>query len=95
MARDAQERDALKRLDEFRSTDASELDNALIDEFMTGQASRADFLRHASVIGLSATAIGAALGTAGYASPARASTRAAKAGGRLRLGVIPAPAKPM
>ena len=85
------ERDPLKRLDEFRNTEASELDNALIDEFLTGQASRADFLRHASVIGLSATAIGAALGTAGYAAPAQAAARAVKAGGRLRLGVIPGP----
>ena len=89
------ERDPLKRLDEFRLTQASELENDLLDEFMTGQATRSDFLRHASVIGLSATAIGAALGTAGYASPARAATRAVKAGGRLRLGVIPAPARPM
>ena len=89
------ERDSLKRLDEYRNTQASELDNTLIDEFLTGQASRADFLRHASVIGLSATAIGAALGTAGYAAPARAATRAVKAGGRLRLGIIPAPARPM
>ena len=89
------ERDPLKRLDEYRSTQASELDNALIDEFLTGQASRADFLRHASVIGLSATAIGAALGTAGYAAPAQAAARAAKAGGRLRLGIKPAPARPM
>ena len=88
-------RDPLERLDEFRNTQASELENTLIDEFMTGEASRADFLRQASVIGLSATAIGAALGTAGYAAPARAATRAAKAGGRLRLGIIPAPAKPM
>lgn len=85
------ERDSLRRLDEFRQTEASEIDNALIDEFLTGQASRGDFLRHASVIGLSATAIGAALGTAGYAAPAQAATRAIKAGGRLRLGVIPGP----
>ncbi len=89
------ERDPLKRLDEYRLTQGTELENTLIDEFLTGEASRADFLRHASVIGLSATAIGAALGTAGYASPARAATRAVKAGGRLRLGIIPAPARPM
>ena len=89
------DRDPLKRLDEFRQTQASPLENTLIDEFLTGQASRADFLRHASVLGLSATAIGAALGTAGYASAAVATPRAVKAGGRLRLGVIPAPARPM
>jgi peptide/nickel transport system substrate-binding protein len=85
------ERDPLKRLDEYRLTQADSLENTLIDEFLTGQASRADFLRHASVIGLSATAVGAALGTAGYASASVAVPRAVKAGGRLRLGVIPGP----
>ena len=80
------ERDPLKRLDEFRNTEASELDNALIDEFLTGQASRADFLRHASVIGLSATAIGAALGTAGL----RSTCSGSHAG---RQGRRPAPAR--
>ena len=89
------ERDSLKRLDEYRLTQADPLENTLIDEFLTGEASRAEFLRNATVIGLSATAIGAALGTAGYASAAVAVPRAVKAGGRLRVGIIPAPARPM
>ena len=88
-------REELRRLDEYRLNQAGELENALIDDFFTGEYSRGDFMRRATVLGLSATAIGAVLGTMGYAAPARAATGAVKAGGRFRLGIPPAPALPM
>lgn len=89
-------RDPQRELDEYRLHQASELENALIDDFFTGEHTRGDFVRQATVLGLSATAIGAALGAMGYAAaPARAATGAVKAGGRFRLGIVPAPAKPM
>src|SRR4029079_13599214 len=89
-------RDPREQLDEYRLTQATELENALIDDFFTGEYTRGDFVRHATVIGLSATAIGAALGAMGYAAgPARGATVAGKAGGRFRLGIVPGPAKPM
>ena len=88
-------REELRRLDEYRLNQAGELENAILDDFLTGEYSRGDFMRRATVLGLSATAIGAALGTMGYAAPARAATGAVKAGGRLKLGINPAPAKPM
>ena len=90
------DRDPRTQLDEYRLNQAGELENALIDDFFTGEYSRGDFVRQATMIGLSATAIGAALGAMGYtAAPARAATRAVKAGGRFKLGIVPAPAKPM
>ena len=90
------DRDPRKQLDEYRLNQAGELENALIDDFFTGEYSRGDFVRQATMIGLSATAIGAALGAMGYAAaPARGSPQAVKAGGRFKLGIVPAPAKPM
>jgi len=91
------DRDERKQLDDYRLNEAGELENALIDDFLTGEYTRGDFMRLATVLGLSATAVGAALGSMGYASPAHAASRAAaaKVGGRLRLGIVPGPAKPM
>jgi peptide/nickel transport system substrate-binding protein len=84
------DRDALRSLDEYRFN-AGPLENNLLDEFIDGEVDRASFLRHASVIGLSATAIGAALRTLGMGAPAYGATVAGQAGGRLHLAVIPGP----
>jgi peptide/nickel transport system substrate-binding protein len=84
------DREALRSLDEYRFN-AGPLENNLLDEFLDGEVDRASFLRHASVIGLSATAIGAALRTMGMGAPAYGATVAGQAGGRLRLAVIPGP----
>ncbi len=85
------DRDPRKQLDEYRLEQAGPIENSLIDDLLSGEASRGEFLRRATVLGLSTTAIGAALGTAGFAAPAFAAPKAVKAGGRLRLGIIPGP----
>ena len=89
------ERDPRQQLDDYRLNEAGELENALIDDFLTGEYSRGDFMRRATVLGLSASAIGAVLASMGYAAPARAASEVVKAGGRLKLGIVPGPAKPM
>lgn len=78
-------------LDEFRRSQSGPLESTLIDEFADGSIDRATFIRRATVIGLSATVIGGALATLGGAAPAFASRGVAKAGGRLRVGIIPPP----
>jgi peptide/nickel transport system substrate-binding protein len=78
-----------RRLDEYRRQ-ANAVENTLIDDFLAGDMDRSTFLRRASVVGLSASALGAVLGTVGT-SPALART-AAKVGGRIRVGIVPPPA---
>ena len=56
-----------KLLDQVRSR-SSELENETIDEFVAGRLSRRDFLRRGSVIGLSATSMGAVLAACGNAN---------------------------
>lgn len=85
------DRDARESLDDYRLNQAGPLENALIDELVSGELSRGDFLRRATMLGLSATAIGAALRALGHAPLAYAGTAAGRAGGRLRLGIIPGP----
>ena len=85
------DRDNLRALDEFRSTQAGPLENSLIDTYFSGELDRGSFLRRATVLGLSATTIGAALRAMGQAAPAYGATAAGAAGGRLRVAVIPAP----
>jgi len=86
-------RDMMRRLDEFRRDAAGPLENALFDDFGSGEMDRQEFIRRASVLGLSVTAIGTALGAFGSAAPAFASQGggAGKVGGRLRVGIIPPP----
>jgi len=85
--------DMMKRLDEYRRDDAGPLENALLDDLASGEMDRQEFIRRASVLGLSVTAIGVALGAFGRAAPAFAkpAARAVKVGGRLRVGIIPPP----
>ena len=85
------DRDNLRALDEFRSTQAGPLENSLIDDYFSGGLDRGSFLRRATVLGLSATTIGAAIRAMGQAGPAFGATTAGTAGGRLRVAVIPAP----
>jgi len=86
-------RDMMRRLDEFRRDDAGPLENALFDDFGSGEMDRQEFIRRASVLGLSVTAIGTALGAFGVAGPAFAGTDAGavRIGGRLRVGIVPPP----
>ena len=91
------DRETRRIIDDYRLDQAGELENALIDDFLTGEYSRGDFVRRASVLGLSVGAIGSVLGAMGYAPQALAapSVGAVKVGGRLKLGIVPGPAKPM
>jgi peptide/nickel transport system substrate-binding protein len=84
------DREAKRRLEEFRR-EAGPIENNLIDELVEGELSRGEFLRRASIFGLSASAIGSALAALGEAPLAFARPEAGLAGGRIRLAVIPAP----
>ncbi len=86
------DREELRRIDEFRRQ-AGPLENTLIDELADGEMDRATFIQRASVIGLSATTIGAMLKTFGHGAPAFGATQAVRAGGRIRVGIIPPPTK--
>jgi peptide/nickel transport system substrate-binding protein len=84
--------DEMKRLDEYRFSQAGPLENDLIDEFAEGGIDRGAFIRRATILGLSMGMIGSAL--AAYDAPlAFGAPSRARAGGRLRLGVLPPPAK--
>ena len=85
--------DARKRLDEYRSTEAGPVENTLIDEFIDGEVNRREFLRRASIVGVSASVVGTVLGALGEAPLAFAGTQAARQGGRIRVGIIPGPTK--
>ena len=60
-------------LDRLRSG-RSELENHYIDELVTGNVSRREFLRRGSTIGMSAPLLGAILAACGASSPATSSS---------------------
>ena len=70
-----------------------EIANHIIDEFAAGRLSRRDFIRRATVVGISASALGpilAACGSSGTSSPASTGTSAAasgKPGAVIRAGI--------
>jgi peptide/nickel transport system substrate-binding protein len=86
------DREELRRIDEFRR-EAGPLQQTLIDDLADGEMDRSTFIQRASVLGLSATTIGAMLKAFGHAPPAFGATRAVSAGGRIRVGIIPPPTK--
>ncbi|HEY1369635.1 MAG TPA: ABC transporter substrate-binding protein [Gaiellaceae bacterium] len=86
------DRETRRWLEGYRRDEAGPIENALIDDLASGELDRAEFLQRASVIGLSATTIGAALGVFGHAPLARAATGAVKVGGRIKVAIIPPPA---
>ena len=75
-----------RNLQEMRANEGPAV-NTLIDEFSNGDMDRGDFLRRASLFGLSMGAIGTVLHALGDAPLAYAGPRAVNAGGRLRLGI--------
>jgi peptide/nickel transport system substrate-binding protein len=85
------DRESRRHLEEFRR-EAGPVENTLIDEFVDGELSRADFIRRATVFGLSASVIGTALGALGEAPLAFAGSEAGQVGGRIRVAIIPPPA---
>src|SRR5437879_3772051 len=84
------DRESRRRLDEYRR-EAGPIESNLIDELVEGELSRAEFIRRATVFGLSASVIGTALGALGEAPLAFAQSEVGRAGGRIRLAVIPPP----
>ncbi len=81
-----------EEIDDYRRNQAGPLENDLIDEFADGNIDRRGFIQRATVLGLSMGVVGSAL--AAYDAPrAFAAASRGKAGGRLRLGVLPPPAK--
>jgi len=87
------DRQSRRLLDEYRQNEAGPVENALIDDFVSGELDRGEFLRRATVFGLSVPAIGAALGALGETPLAWAGTAQARVGGRLHVGLIPGPTK--
>ena len=85
------DRDTRDLLNEYRLNDAGPIENSLIDDFFAGEIDRGSFIRRATVVGLSAGAIGAALRAMGHTPAAYGATVLGKAGGRIRVGVIPGP----
>jgi len=71
-----------KRIDRIRR-DLTEVENDLVDEFSSGRIDRREFLRHGTVLGISAPLLLAALGEAIAPRTARAAT-----GGTLRIAQI-------
>jgi peptide/nickel transport system substrate-binding protein len=63
------------------------IERTLLDEFFDLKYDRREFIRRATVFGLSASAIGAVLAACGPTS-----SSGPKVGGRLRFGIIPPPA---
>ncbi len=86
------DRETRRRLEEYRHDEAGPIENTLIDELMDGELDRKEFIRRGTLFGLSASVIGAALAALGEAPLAFARSGAAKAGGRLRMAIIPPPA---
>src|SRR6476659_5013375 len=90
--RSCMNRDNMRGLDEFRLNHAGPLENDLIDVLAEGGMDRQEFIKRATVLGLSVGAIGAALGA--YDTPlAFGATAARKVGGRIRVGITPPPTK--
>jgi peptide/nickel transport system substrate-binding protein len=88
-----------EKLDQLR-TGRSELENHVIDEFLTGHISRREFLRRGSIVGISIPVLSGILAACGGANSSSSSSSssstagsAPKAGGTLRIaGVVPAAA---
>jgi peptide/nickel transport system substrate-binding protein len=86
------DRETRRRFEQYRAASAGPVENTLLDEFRDGELDRAEFLRRATMFGLSASAIAAALEAFGEAPLAFGATERGRAGGRIRVGCIPPPA---
>jgi peptide/nickel transport system substrate-binding protein len=81
-------RETRRLVEEFRRTEASEIDNNLIDELVAGELDRQEFLRRAAVFGLGAGTIGLLLRYVGDEPAFGATLEPAKVGGTLRVGTV-------
>ena len=87
------DRETRRRLEEYRRSEAGAVENTLVDELAAGELDRKEFLRRATLFGLSASTIAAGLTAFGDAPLAFARSAPARAGGRLRVAIIPPPTK--
>ena len=87
------DRESRRRFEAYRRDIAGPVENTLLDEAAAGELDRSDFLRRATVLGLSGSVIGSALAWLGEAPAAFAAPEAGRAGGRIRVGIIPGPTK--
>jgi peptide/nickel transport system substrate-binding protein len=87
------DRETRRRLEAYRHDGAGEIENTLIDEALAGEMSRSELIRRGTLFGLSLPVIGGILAAMGEAPLAMAAPTAVKAGGRLRVGIIPPPTK--
>src|SRR5712691_4081931 len=71
---------------------AGPVENQLIDDLFAGEFDRKEFLQRGTVLGLSTSVMSAGLVALGEAPLSLASPAAARAGGRIRVGINPAPA---
>src|SRR5436190_10639334 len=85
------DRETRRRFEAWRGETASDPQNVVVDDLLSGEVDRAGFIRRATMFGLSVPAISAALLAAGEAPAAFAQETRGKAGGRLRLGLTPIP----
>ncbi len=85
------DRETRRRLEGYRRNEAGQVENTLIDELAAGELDRKEFLRRATIAGLSTSAIATAFAAFGDAPLAFAQSAPARAGGRLRIGIIPPP----
>ncbi len=83
-----------RRLGRLRQ-DKGEIANHIIDEFAAGRLSRRDFIRRATVVGVSASALGPILAACSSSSSSSSSststssaTAAAKPGAVIRVGIV-------
>ena len=83
------DRELRRRFDEIRRR--GPIQRTLLDEFFDVKYDRREFIRRATIFGLSASAIGGVLAMAGC-GPSSTTTTGPKQGGRLRIGIIPPPA---
>jgi hypothetical protein len=70
-------------------TEYQEGSGSIIDELVSGDMSREQFIRRASLLGISATAVGGMLAAAGKATAADLRVAGALAGGTVNL-LVPA-----
>ena len=85
------DREARRKFEQQRK-ESGPVENAVLDDLLDGELDRAEFIRRASMFGLSASMIGAALEAVGEAPLAYASEEV-RIGGRIRCACIPPPTK--
>jgi peptide/nickel transport system substrate-binding protein len=85
------DRETRRRFAAWRTEEATDPQNTVVDDLFAGECDRAGFIQRATMFGLSASVMSGALLAAGEAPVAFAKQTRGKAGGRLRIGLTPIP----